>query len=159
MKRWVVILLSALLLCGCQREETMETVADEWLVPVMAQPREISLRLPEDLAVPVLEQDSRQLYMGNGYELMLDVLDSGDLANTVRSMCGYEKENLTMLQTRQEGMERYDFVWTAAGETGERLGRGVILDDGNYHYCLSALRDQGDTPIVWQDVFSSFGLI
>lgn len=159
MKRWVVILLSALLLCGCQREETMETVADEWLVPVMAQPREISLRLPEDLAVPVLEQDSRQLYMGNGYELMLDVLDAGDLANTVRSMCGYEKENLTMLQTRQEGMERYDFVWTAAGETGERLGRGVILDDGNYHYCLSALRDQGDTPIVWQDVFSSFGLI
>ena len=59
MKRWIGILLSALLLCGCQREETMETVADEWLVPVMAQPREISLRLPEDLAMPVLEQDSR----------------------------------------------------------------------------------------------------
>ena len=159
MKRWVGILLSALLLCGCQSEETMETVADEWLIPVMAQPREISLRLPEDLAMPVLEQDSRQLYMGEGYELMLDVLDAGDLANTVRSMCGYEKENLTMIQTQQEGLERYDFVWTAAGETGERLGRGVILDDGNYHYCLSALRDQGDTPIVWQDVFSSFGLI
>ena len=159
MKRWVVILLSALLLCGCQREETMETVADEWLVPVMAQPREISLRLPGDLVMPVLEQDSRQLYMGEGYELMLDVLDAGDLSNTVRTMCGYEKENLTMIQTRQEGMDRYDFVWTAAGETGERLGRGVILDDGNYHYCLSALQDQGDTPIVWQNVFSSFGLI
>ena len=159
MKRWVGILLSVFLLCGCQSEETMETVADEWLVPVMAQPREISLRLPEDLAMPVLEQDSRQLYMGDGYELMLDVLDAGDLSNTVRSMCGYEKENLTMIQTQQEGMERYDFVWTAVGETGERLGRGVILDDGNYHYCLSALRDQGDTTIAWRDVFSSFGLI
>ena len=159
MKQWVGILLSALLLCGCQSEDTMETVADEWLVPVMAQPREISLRLPGDLVMPVLEQDSRQLYMGEGYELMLDVLDAGDLSNTVRTMCGYEKENLTMIQTRQEGMDRYDFVWTAAGETGERLGRGTILDDGNYHYCLSALRDQGDTPIVWQNVFSSFGLI
>ena len=159
MKRWVGILLSVFLLCGCQSEETMETVADEWLVPVMAQPREISLRLPEDLAMPVLEQDSRQLYMGDGYELMLDVLDAGDLSNTVRSMCGYEKENLTMIQTQQEGLERYDFVWTAVGETGERLGRGVILDDGNYHYCLSALRDQGDTTIAWRDVFSSFGLI
>ena len=160
MKQWVGILLSALLLCGCQSEETtMETIADEWMVPVMAQPREVSLRLPEDLAMPVLEQDSRQLYMGEGYELMLDVLNAGDLSNTVRTMCGYEKENMTLIQTRQEGMERYDFVWTAAGETGERLGRGVILDDGSYHYCLSALRDQGDTPIVWQDVFSSFGLI
>lgn len=159
MKRWVWILLSALVLSGCGGEEAMETVADEWMVPVMAQPREISLRLPEDLVMPVLEQDSRQLYMGEGYELMVDVLDAGDLSNTVRSMCGYEKENLTVIQTRQEDMERYDFVWTAAGETGDRLGRGTILDDGNYHYCLSAMRDPGNTPIVWQDVFSSFSLI
>ena len=159
MKRWVWILLSAFVLCGCRGEETMETVADEWMIPVMAQPKEISVRLPEDLVMPVLEQDSRQLYMGDGYELMLDVLDAGDLSNTVRSMCGYEKENLTMIQTRQENMDRYDFVWTAAGETGERLGRGVILDDGSYHYCLSALRDSGDTKIVWRDVFGSFSLV
>lgn len=159
MKCLVWILLLVFALCGCHAEETMETISDEWLVPVMAQPREISLRLPDDLAMPVLEQDSRQLYMGEGYELMVDVLDAGDLSNTVRSMCGYAKENLTMIKTRQEGMERYDFVWTTAGETGERLGRGTILDDGNYHYCLSALRDQGDTAIVWRDVFSSFRLL
>ena len=159
MKRWVWILLIAFVLCGCHEEETMETVADEWLIPVMAQPREMSVRLPDDLVVPVLEQDARQLYMGEGYELMLDVLDAGDLSHTIRSMCGYEKENITMIQTRQNGLDRYDFVWSALGESGDRLGRGVILDDGNYHYCLSAMRDQGDTTIPWRDVFSSFTLI
>ena len=159
MKRLVYLLLSMLLLSGCAEEETLETVADEWMVPVMAQPREISVQLPEDLVMPVLEQDGSQLYMGDGFELMVDVQNAGDLSDTVRSMCGYEPENLTVIQTQQEGMDRYDFVWTAAGETGDRLGRGVILDDGNYHYCLSALRDQGDTAVRWREVFASFSLI
>ena len=64
-----------------------------------------------------------------------------------------------MIQTRQDGKDRYDFVWSAAGETGERLGRGAIVDDGNYHYCLSAMRDPGDTEIPWRDIFSSFSLL
>ena len=48
MKRWLCILLPVLLLCGCRAEETLETVSDEWLVPAMAQPREVALRLPEN---------------------------------------------------------------------------------------------------------------
>ena len=90
---------------------------------------------------------------------MLDVLDAGDLDSTVRSISGYEKENITLIRTQQDGMGRYDFVWSAAGENGDRLGRGVILDDGNYHYCLSVLRDQGDFPVVWRDLFASFTLV
>ena len=158
MKRWVWILLSALVLCGCQGEETLETVADEWLVPAMAQPQEVQLRLPDDIAAPVLEQEGRRLYMAEGYELMLDTMDAGDLSATIRAVSGYEKDNLTVIETRQDGVDRYDFVWTTAGETGDRLGRGVILDDGNYHYCMSVLRDQGDFPVVWRDVFSSFSI-
>lgn len=159
MKRWIGICLLALLLCGCRAEETLETVDDEWVAPVMAQPREISVRLPEDTVMPVLEQDGRRLHMGQGYEIMLETMASGDLNATVRALSGYEKEQLTILATRQENADRYDFVWTTTGEQGERLGRAVILDDGNYHYCMSALRDTGDTPIVWRDVFGSFSLI
>ena len=159
MRRLFCLLPLCLLLCGCGAEETLETVADEWLVPAMAQPREISVRLPEDAVVPVLEQDSSQLYMAQGYELMLETLSAGDLNATIRALSGYERDQLTVMQTRQGEADRYDFVWTAAGEQGERLGRGVILDDGDYHYCLSVLRDPGETLIVWQDVFSSFGLV
>ena len=158
MKKFIWMVLMAALLTGCTAEETLETVSDEWVVPVMAQPREISVRLPEDTVAPVLEQDGRRLYMGRDYEIMLETLSSGDLSATIRSLCGYEQDQLTVLETRQGDYSRYDFVWTMAGETGDRLGRAVILDDGEYHYCMSAIRDQGDTQIPWRDVFGSFSL-
>ena len=47
-------------------------------------------------------------------------------------------------------------------EKGDMLGRGVILDDGSYHYCMSVLRSADGTKksrIVWSDVFGSFGLL
>ena len=136
----------------------METVSDEWVLPVMAQPGEIFVELPEDLVAPVLQQDSRQLYMGPDYEIMLETLSAGDLNATIRALSGYEKEQLTVLETRQGDIDRYEFVWTTAGEQGDRLGRAVILDDGTYHYCMSVLRDPGDTPVPWKNVFGSFAL-
>ena len=159
MKRWVCCLLPVLLLCGYGSEETMETVSDEWLVPAMAQPREVDLRLPENLVMPALEQEGSRIYLGEDYEIILENLASGDLDATIRHLTGYDSNRLTVVKTRQDDADRYDFVWTAAGEQGERLGRGTILDDGNYHYCLSALRDKGETLIVWQDVFESFVLL
>ena len=159
MKRCGCMILMVLLLCGCGAEETLETVNDEWIVPVMAQPREISVELPHDALTPVLEQDNRQLYMGQGYEIMLETMASGDLSATIQSLCGYEKDQLTMLQTRQGDADRYEFVWTTAGEQGDRLGRAVILDDGTYHYCMSVLRDPEESTVVWRNVFSSFALV
>ena len=159
MKRWGYICLFVILLSGCKAEETLETVSDEWIVPVMAQPREISVRMPEDLVLPVLEQEGRQLYMGPNYEIMLETMAAGDLQATIRNLSGYEQEQLTILETDQGEWNRYEFVWTAAGEQGHRLGRAVILDDGDYHYCMSVLRDAEESLIVWQDVFQSFSLI
>ena len=158
MKRWLWLLLPVLL-CGCGAEETLETVADEWVVPVMAQPREVSLRLPEELAMPVLEVEDRKLYLAEDYEIMLETMASGDLDATIRSLTGYGSDRLTVIRTGYHDTDRYDFVWSAAGESGERLGRGAILDDGTYHYCLSVLRDPEESLIVRQDVFSSFSLV
>lgn len=159
MKRLIWICLLAGLLAGCRAEETLETVNDEWVVPAMAQPQEISVRLPEDTVLPVLEQDNRRLYMGQGYEIMLETLAAGDLNSTIRTLSGYEQEQLSVIETQQGESERYDFVWATTGENGQRLGRAVILDDGDYHYCMTVLRDPGETNIVWRDVFGSFTLI
>ena len=158
MKRWIGICVLALLLCGCRAEETLETVSDEWLVPAMAKAREISVHLPEDAVTPVLEQDDRRLFMGQGYEIMLETLASGDLNGTIRTLSGYDREQLTVLETHQGDADRYDFVWTTAGEAGDRLGRAVILDDGEYHYCMSVLRNPGDSQVTWKSVFGSFSL-
>ena len=159
MKRWLCCLLPVLMLCGCGAEETLETVADEWMVPAMAQPREVTLRLPEDLTMPVLEEADRKMYLGEDYEILVETMASGDLDATLRSLTGYTADRLTVIRTQQNDADRYDFVWTAAGEQGERLGRGAILDDGNYHYCLSVLRDADEKIVVWQDVIESFSLV
>ena len=162
MKKTLWILLAASLLCGCTAEETFETISDELLQPVMAQPREISVHLPDDALAPVLGWGGQQVYLSEDYEIVLETMDAGDLNATVRMVSGYDKEKLTILETQQQDVTRYEFVWASAGERGERLGRGVILDDGNYHYCLSVLRDADDaekSQIVWNDVFSSFVLL
>lgn len=162
MKRCVLLMLLMLTLCGCVAEEVMETVSDELVLSAMAQPREIAVNLPDNAVTPVLESDSRQMYLSEDYEIILETLSGGDVDATIRSLTGYEKDKLTVMQTQWDGVERYEFVWVAAGETGDRLGRGVILDDGNYHYCMSVLRDaesQKMSQIVWRDVFASFRLV
>ena len=161
MRKLALILLMTLLLSGCAAEETFETVADELVLPVMAQPRQISVSLPDNAIAPVLEGGSEQVYLSEDYEIIIETLSSGDLNATVQSLSGYEKSELTVMETSQNDVTRYDFVWASAGEKGDRLGRAVVLDDGSYHYCMSVLRDAESTEksqIVWSEVFGSFTL-
>ena len=159
MKKWMLLLLM-ILLTGCGAEETFETVADELVLPVMAQPRFVCVDLPGETALPVIENDHGRIYICNDYEIILQTVESGDLESTIQMVSGLSEENITMVETGSEDTRRYEFVWAAAGEGGDQTGRAVILDDGNYHYCLSALRCTGNekTQINWDQVFSSFQL-
>lgn len=155
-----LLMVMVFLLCGCGARETLETVADEPVQAVMARPREVSVRLPDNAVAPVLEQEAEQVYLSEDYELIIETLASGDLDATIRSICGYSRDQLTVMETQWDNVTRYEFVWAAAGEKGDRLGRAVVLDDGDYHYCLSVLRDaQAVSQVVWRDVFASFSLI
>ena len=159
MKKWMLLLLM-ILLTGCGAEETFETIADELVLPVMAQPRFVCVDLPGETALPVIENDHGRIYICNDYEIILQTVESGDLESTIQMVSGLSEENITMVETGSEDIRRYEFVWAAAGEGGDQTGRAVILDDGNYHYCLSALRCTGNekTQINWDQVFSSFQL-
>ena len=67
-----------------------------------------------------------------------------------------------IVKTVQDGQDRYDFVWTAAGEDGLQLGRACILDDGNYHYALTTMAQEetsGQLREVMQDMFDSCRLL
>ena len=162
MKKIAMALLLTLLLSGCGAKETLETVADDIpLQPVLAQPAQISVRLPDNAVSPVLENDTQQLYFCEDYEIAIETRSSGDLSGTITALTGFAPDQLTVMHTKQDDADRYEFVWVSAGEKGDRLGRGVVLDDGSYHYCMSVLRD-ADNPkksqVVWSDVFSSFSL-
>ena len=161
MRKCVLILLMILLLTGCRAEDTFETITDEYILPVMAQPGAIHVELPGETALPVIEKDNDRIYVCNDYEIMLQTLNGGDLEATLQAVSGRKREELTVMETFADGISRYEFVWAAAGETGDVLGRGVILDDGNYHYCLSVLRDaesEEKTQVNWNQVFSSFSV-
>lgn len=161
MKKVILLIVLAALLTGCGGKETLETISDELVVPVMAQPEEILVNLPGEAAMPAMESDTGRMYLANDYEIYIQTLESGDLEKTIQTLSGYEKEDLTVMQTASDGVDRYEFVWTCMGETGERLGRAVVLDDGNYHYTMTVLRNADtteNTQIVWNDVFRSFAL-
>ena len=161
-KKIAMALMLALLLSGCGAEETLETVADDIpLQPVMAEPAEIYVRLPDNAVSPVLESDTEQVYLSEDYEIAIETRSSGDIGGTITALTGFAPEQLTIMHTKQESADRYEFVWVSAGENGDRLGRAVVLDDGSYHYCMSVLRDaenQKKSQVVWSDVFSSFSL-
>lgn len=161
MKRMWIVLMTALLLCGCGAEETFETVGDEMIQSAMAQPKEILLTLQEDTMLPAMETDNGMLYLCQNYDVSVQTLDGGDLDRTLRTVSGYGREDLSVLQTEAGALECYEFVWTAAGEFGEQVCRGMILDDGTYHYVLTAMAD-ADTAEeyreMWNALFESFGI-
>lgn len=162
MKKQVVIALAALLLSGCGGVETFETISDDLVQPVSVEMREVYISLPPEAASPALENEGSCVYICGDYEIYQQTLSAGDLASTVRTISGYDPEDLTMVNTMQGEYKRYDLVWASVEEQGDRVGKGCILDDGNYHYVLTILGD-ADTAethrTVWQEILDSFALV
>ncbi len=159
-KLWFFGLL-LVFLAGCSVSEMPEpeTVSDEWTLSAMAEPKTVRVKLPGETEVGAVDAAEGRLYMAEDYEITIEMLDSGDLDGTLRQVCGFSRDELTVMETNPDGLDRYDFVWACAGENGEQLGRGVILDDGSYHYVMTVLRDvdsKQNIQIVWSEVFDSF---
>lgn len=161
MKKMGVLIFLAALLCGCGSQETFETVGDELVLQASAQPREILLSLPEETLLPAMETDGRTLYLCNGYDVAVQTFAGGDLDATVREVSGFGSEELTIMETAEGEYRCYEFVWTAATDLGEQVCRAMILDDGSYHYVLSAAtaadRAQ-EYQEIWNGLFETFGL-
>ena len=161
MKKICVLLVMALCLTGCGGEAVFETVGDTGILSASAQPREITLTLPEDTVLPVMETDGGSLYMCRDFDVTVQTLEGGDLESTVRTVSGQSLEDLTVIKGTEGECNSYEFVWTAAGEGGEQVCRGQILDDGVYHYVLTAMTDADlvyEYQEIWNGMFESFGL-
>ena len=117
MKKMLWIVLAALVLAGCSQAPAAETVTDVLEEPVMAQPRELHLELPGETVACAMESDSGRLYLGDGYEVMVQTLPGGDLDATIRSLTGFHREDITVLQS-QSDPKRWEFTWASAGEGG-----------------------------------------
>ena len=162
MKKWIVWITVFLMLTGCGAEPAMETVADVMAMPAVPEPRAIAVALPGETSMPAMESDAGRSYMASDYEICIQTVTGGDLDATVQTMSGFSADELTLVTTQSGDLKRHDFVWAAAGEGGDLLGRGVILDDGIYHYTMAVLRNAhpaDGSAVVWDGVFSSFRLV
>ena len=160
-KRFILFLLAAFL-TGCKAQETFETVEDLPVVETAAVAQQFFVALPEDAASPTFQSDTEELYVCEAYTISRQIMESGDLKKTIKTLTGKSQDDLEVIQTMQETYDRYDFVWTSAGEEGLQLGRACILDDGNYHYTLTTMtREESFDGVreTVQDMFDSCKLL
>lgn len=162
MKKFVLLLMMLVFLTGCGKQYTMETVSDVPVQPVAAPMHQILVELPKEAAAPTMETEAGKLYVCDNFTVSQQTLAGGDLAKTIKSVSGFDRDTLKIMHTNWENAKRYDFVWTAAGEGETQVCRACILDDGNYHYVLTATADAsegGQLQSVWRQMFDSFRLV
>lgn len=163
MKKLLVIFILGILLSACGDQETFETVSDVYAVSAISQAQKIQIALPEDAAVESLEStDSGKLYMCDGFCVAVQTMEAGNLDRTIREVSGFEKEQLTVMQTQDGKYDCYEFVWSAAGEAGDQMSRAVLLDDGKYHYVVAVTTDAartGELTPVMQHILDSVTLV
>lgn len=138
MKKMIALLCIMLLLNGCSMQ-TFESVDDLNDVQALANPATLLLDLPEEASVSAMQGSSGTLYFCGDYEIMVEVMPSGNLSSTLQILTGFEREELDLMQTMRCGVDCYEGVWSAAGEAGDHVGRVLVLDDGSYHYCVSVM--------------------
>ncbi len=162
MRKFMLLIGFVLLLSGCAASETFETLG-----PVMHQSEElpamaaVELSLPDSASAQTFGGGTDALYECEGYTILRQTLASGDLHSTIRTLCGFSPEDLTVLESGVPDARRYDWVWTAAGEDGEFVCRAAVLDDGSYHYCVCTIAPAADAGALaqeWNRLFSSFHL-
>lgn len=163
MKKFLLVLVVGLLLTGCGARETMETVSDIYAVPASVTMHKVQLSLPDDAVSQSMEaEDGSAMYMCDGYTVTVQTMAGGDLDRTLRGVSGFSGEKLTIMRTRVDDITRYESAWCAAGESEEQICRGLILDDGNYHYAVTIMADYsvaGEKADAWQHIIDSACLV
>lgn len=161
MKRYWIILLAMLLMTGCATETPFEPVTDVYAEGTAAAMRQTIFETPENAAVTVMETESNgKMYFCDDYILTVYTTMAGDLQKTVYNATGFAMDDLQIIKINHADMTKYLCVWTAAGEGEAQVGRACILDDGNYHYVLTAMAQESKAGKLlaedWETVFRSF---
>ena len=142
MKKVVCLLLLMTTLCGCgnMSEPVFETIADEIERGVSADPKPMAVWLPDDAAAQTMaDGETGECYTWGECELRVQTQTGGDIRSTLQKLTGLSPDRLTVMEYQRDGLQIYQTVWSATGEEGITLGRCMVADDGNYHYCISLL--------------------
>ncbi len=151
-----------MMLAGCGAQPTFETLGEIPVQNVSAQAQQIIISLPAAVKDAEETETGGQLYFCDGYQLTVETKPAGDLNKTLQETTGYALANLDVIETEHSDGKHYDCVWTSAGEEELQVGRTCVLDDGSYHYVVTAMADEsesGKLRTVWQEIFDSVYLV
>lgn len=159
----IAIALFALVLTACGPEETpvFETVGqDAYLSQEKPAPGQMEVMIPEEAVSQTMAGGiGGELYTWEDHSLQLQTLDGGDIRRTVEEVTGFDYDELTVMASQKGELMYYQTVWCTAGEEGTLLGRALIADDGNYHYCISLLSpEDSDSGEVYDRLCASFSV-
>ena len=161
LKKWMTIGICAILLTGCTAP-TFETLGDIPHQQVVAPvPQKVVLTLPEGAVKSVWSGEEDTMYLCDDYTVHLQTMDSGDLKESIRSLSGFDPDDLTLVKSTCGDHDRYEWVWTAVGEGGDVICRCALLDDGKFHYALTVSASAtaaGTLTEEWTDIISTFCL-
>lgn len=164
MKKAIVGILAAMLLAGCGAQEPPTYETEGTVTPsTLAKPTagEIAMWMPEEaVSEAMAEEDGSQVYTWDSYELRLQTVEGGDIHQTLEQLTGMAYEDLTVMNRSKEDLELYQTVWCAAGEDGTLVGKAVVADDGNYHYCVSLMAPEDvDSSEVYERICTTLAVV
>ena len=161
LKKLAVMALLAVMLLGCAAEPVFEPVTDVYAGTESAAGT-VQVMVPESTTVlTAAGENGAKLYFCDGYTLSVQTLTGGDLDRSLRSLTGYGRDRLTVLETLREGVTCYSCAWSSTGETGDQVGRLVLLDDGAHHYAVTVMADAeqaGTLAEEWDYILSQVTL-
>ena len=161
MKKLCLGAMLILMLSGCNAPESYETISDSYIQPQLPQAQQTSMILAEETVQIQQNTGNEKIYLCEDYCVVVQTFSAGDLDATIRSITGYPKDKLTVMERKTDGIDRYECVWVSAGEGGDQVGRMILLDDGNYHYALTVMAPAdkaGELTPVWQLLMDSFAI-
>lgn len=156
LKKLMLIVCFCCLLWGCAAAPTFETLGDV-LHDQPAIMKTAAVDIPADAQSLATEKGTA--WLCGDYYLEMQTVYAEDLNVTVQAMSGFLPADLTVMTASHGDLDRYEWVWTAMSEEGEMLCRAVVLDDGSYHYCLTAMGPAAlgnSLTEQWNEIFGSF---
>ena len=149
MKKGIVWIMLMLLLTGCSSETTYETIGNVWeeSEPTAVQGT-MDFALPEGARMEVLEENGSKYYSVGNWEIWTQVYPSGNIRSTIELVTGLEPDMPTVVRQQVEDMTCHETAWSTTGEDGMKAARTAVLDDGNYHYCISVMVPESDAEEV-----------
>lgn len=157
MKKVLLFVMVAVFLGGCAAEPVYETIGNamEDTLPVGA-PGTIELTLPEDAEMQVIDGESgSKSYRIGDMELWTQVCEGGDISDTLEQVTGIRSDALTVMEYQLDEMSCNEIAWITNTDEGSLVCRTAVLDDGNYHYCISLMMPEENA----QELSTSFSEI